>query len=112
GGKDDVLAVARPAFDAIALRMKREAPRFAAIGRDDVDVGVVTGRSAEGDERAVGGEVRIGFDVGCGGQASCSTAGPSRNPEVASVREHDGVAADVGVTQEAGALRREGARNE
>lgn len=106
GAQQDGLAVRVPLRDLIGRRVPREARGLAAFNRDGegVQVPVVLGRERDGP--AVGRELGEQLDAFAGGEALGHAARTGDGPEVTGIDEHDPVALDVGLAQQAALLER------
>ena len=94
------LPVGRESLDDVGAGMPGEPRRHAALGRDDVDVGVAVVLRAERD-RSVGRERRIRFQAVVGRQPPDGAAVQARRPEVSGVDERDLLAVGRGLRKEA-----------
>ena len=109
-GEEDRLAVGGEALDDVGARMPGQALRHAALGGDDVDVGIAFVLSGEGDPVAVGREGGARFDADVGGQALHVAAVRVAGPQIVGVDEGDLPGADGGFSQEPGVVNVESGR--
>ena len=85
--KEDVFAIRRPTEHDVARRMKRQAARLAAVGGDDVHVGVAVVLAGKGDPFAVGREFRKQLVARMRGKPARVAAGARSDPDIARVGE-------------------------
>src|SRR6266849_5443639 len=69
GSKQHLLAIRGPADGLIIPRVIRQASRHTALRRYDVDVHIAVILARKGDQRAIGGEMRVSLAPGMAGQS-------------------------------------------
>jgi hypothetical protein len=84
-----------------ASGIPRQLPRFAAVAAHDVDLLVAVDLAGERDPAAVRRELREQLDARCRGQSRRRPTLDRRQPEVAAIGEHDALAVNVRMPQQA-----------
>ncbi len=94
GGDVDDLARRRPAAHQRVGAQPGEAPRRAALGRHDIDLGMLLVAADEGEQLAVGRKAGRGRLREARGQAPGDAAGGAHRPQVVVGDEHDRLAVE------------------
>ena len=105
GVEEDFLAVGSPACDVLLGGMVGQAARDAAGSGDDEDISVAIEITGEGDQGAVGREVRKPFDASGRSEAAGVSAVAADDPEIVGVGEDDLRFAHRGKTQQERRIR-------
>ena len=103
-GDEDVFAVGGPAHDLAARGVPGDAAGNAAVGGNDVDVGVAEQVGGVGDLGAVGGVERSGHDMAVGGEALRCPALAADGPDVVGVDEGNVVPRERGIAEQEGLI--------